>query len=111
MVDVFIAEYPGVVYLVVLGMGCLVGYFYKGNETKSALLIAGKLDMIAEKLDILFKKDKERNNRIGRLETSQAKQIQRCDDRENICPGYKAQQVLTRCRDKQITQIEKERNE
>ena len=87
----FIAAYPEVVYVVIGLMGLFIIYLWKGNEAKATQLIVDKLDTIVEKLNVLFTKDGERKaenkvlgDKISKLETELAKQIQRCDDRE--CP-------------------------
>jgi len=81
----FITQHPNFAYILLTLMGGLALYFYRGNENKAAMLIAGKLDMIAEKLDVLFEKDRDRSARISQLETALAKQVQRCDDRAHTC--------------------------
>ena len=101
----FIATHPEFTYILLGLLGMMVVFLYKGNENKAALLIAGKLDTIAEKLDVLFSKDTERKSeaklleaRTARLEASCAKQVQRCDDRERHCPGNEIKQSLERAR-------------
>lgn len=112
----FIARHPGLTYSSLLTLIALIVYFYKGNESKAALLIAGKLDTIAEKLDGLYSKDAERKRdikdlsiRTAKLETCFATQVQRCNDREMSCPGKQAHSILDRMRDRQRDAIEKER--
>ena len=114
----FIMKHPQFVYIVCSLLIGLLIYFYKGNESKAALLIAGKLDNIAEKLDGLYKKDVDRkfeikkvSDRVSKLETSFSAQVQRCNDREASCPGKQASHALERMRDRQRDVIEKDRRE
>ena len=80
-------EHPDVVKL---AFGLLLGlviYLYKQNESKSAKLIATKLDQICNNLDRLFSRDEQKTEAIIEISERLVKQEQRCDDREKTCPG------------------------
>ena len=104
-----IVEHPEATGAAVFFLIGVVGYLYKTNTGKDAALIASKLDNIAEKFDVLFARDEKRSADIMCIKTALAKQVQRCDDRENNCPGKQAVHSLSKQAERQIKESEKAR--
>jgi hypothetical protein len=87
----------------------LIVYLYKQNETKSARLIADKLEDIVTGLNKLFKLDERKASTLSDHERRLSVQERRCDDREESCPGKQACRTLSRQEDHQIFRSSKER--
>lgn len=94
--NALIAEHPEAVQLIMLILAGIVVYFYKQNESKSAKLIANKLDQIVDNLKRLFDRDDQKTEAIMEISERMVAQEQRCDDREKHCPGIMAQKRLNK---------------
>lgn len=106
----FIVEHPGTVQIVLGGLLGFIFFLYKQNESKSAKLIASKLDEIVSSIGKLFARDEIHTDLLAKHESAIAIQKQRCDDREHNCPGKQACRTLSRQEDRQRFAVEKDRS-
>ena len=86
--DSFIADYPGVIYLIGLGLVLCIIYLYKKAEKaeKSAILLeiskaVQAIEGMAAQVTVLFKKDSNRRSEVMELSERLGKQEAKCDER------------------------------
>lgn len=97
--ELLITEHYEVVQILFVGLVGVIGYLFRQNESKSAKLIAGKLEAICIQLDRLYARDELKTEAIIEISDRMTRQEQRCEDREKTCPGKMAHKRLQRHED------------
>jgi hypothetical protein len=87
----FIADYPGVIYLIGAGLIIAVVYFYKkaAKAEQSVIMVeiskaVKAIEHMAEEISTLFKKDSHRRNEVQELSERLGKQEAKCREREKL---------------------------
>lgn len=93
-INAFIATYPGLIYALIVALVGIVGYQYREGkkQERSALLnevgkVATAIETMAHEIKALFKKDKDKEDRIDALAERVSVAESRCAERAKICPG------------------------
>jgi hypothetical protein len=91
----FISKHPYVIYYLGVGMIGIIVYMFKKAKKleESALLhevgkVATSIENMALEISRLFKRDLDKGDAIGQLNTRMGRQETRCSEREKVCPAF-----------------------